>query len=43
LNNDKEGVNIDAKRFGEWLIVSYKGKWGISFHKIRINDEGDES
>jgi len=35
---DKEGTIIDVKSFGKWLIVSYRGKFGISFHKIRIDD-----
>ena len=34
----EEGKIIDVKKFGRWLIISYKGKWGISFKKIRIDD-----
>jgi len=33
---------IDIKRFGECLIVSYKGEWGISFQKIRLDGGEDE-
>ena len=35
---DKEGTIIDVKKYGKWLIVSYKGKWGISFRKLRIDE-----
>jgi len=35
---EKEGTIIDVKKYGKWLIVSYRGRWGISFHKIRIDD-----
>jgi len=35
----REGTIIDVKRFGKWLIISYKGRFGISFHKIRIDEE----
>jgi len=36
--NEEEGTIIDIKRYGSWLIISYKGKFGISFHKVRIDD-----
>lgn len=35
----KEGTIIDIKQFGGWLVISYRGEWGISFEKLRV-DEG---
>jgi len=34
-----KGTIIDIKRFGKWLIVSYKDGWGISFQKIRLDED----
>jgi len=33
-----EGEILDIKQFGKYLIISYKGAWGISFQQIRLDD-----
>jgi len=33
-----EGKIIDVKRFENWLVIAYKGPWGVSFEKIRIDE-----
>ena len=38
----EEGEIIDVKRFENWLIIAYKGHWGISFEKLKINDKENE-
>jgi len=38
---EKEGEIIDVKKFGKWLIISYRGKFGILFTKIRIEEKNE--
>ena len=38
----EEGEIIDVRRFGNWLIIAYKGPWGISFEKLKINGGENE-
>jgi len=35
-NKDKEGEIIDMKPYGDWLIISYRTKYGIAFTKIKL-------
>jgi len=36
---EKEGEIIDIKKYGKWLVISYKTKFGISFTKIKIEEK----
>jgi len=36
---EKEGEIIDIKKFGKWLVISYRTKYGISFTKIKIEEK----
>jgi len=33
----EEGKIIDIKRYGDYLIISYRTKYGIAFTKIKLS------
>ena len=39
---EEEGKIIDVKKYGKYLIISYKTKLGISFAKIKLEEKYDK-